>query len=207
MSNLLAMRPEIHLLKDFRSLQPDDPRLLGIGLLCIDLENIFIPIGGDEVQQRDVDHVQKHRDAGKILVAVTNTTEHDRAQVISDQLGFHGVLAKGQRKDPSDLASIMRSKTSPDLFKQAVDAYGFGRSGRLAAMVDDQLKNVRGTSKVPDFTKFFWTFPNYFWHQHPGSLAFRPLEAPIGFGLIGIQKVIGSVNAIRSIANGTHGEW
>jgi hypothetical protein len=199
--------PQVHFLRDFNALQPDDPRLLGIGLICVDLENVFVGLGESTVTAADVEHVARHMDAGRVLVGATNMSDTERAQTIADSLGLNGVINKGMRGDPSDPTSVMRSKTHEDIFKHAVEAYGFGRLGKRAAMIDDQLKNLRGARKVSDFTDYFWTFPNYFFNQHKGVMSARLGEVPFGMGLIAVQRTARTIRSAKSLINGTHGEW
>lgn len=189
MPSLIEGHPRVHFLRDFRSLMPNDPRLDGIGLLCIDLENVFVPLGGDSVQEEDRRHVMRFVLSDITIVGATNTTDHERAQIIADKLGMNGVIAKGMRTSPSNEGRVLRSKSHGDMFEHAVDVYGFGAHGRRAAMLDDQLKNLQGVHEVPDFTDYFWTFPNYFNQQHKGVLAARPVEVLAGFGLIALQRV------------------
>ena len=189
MPSIIEGPPRLHFVRDFQSLQPNDARLDNIGLLCVDLENVFVPLGGNTVKQADKDHVLRFVLADITVVGLTNMTDHDRAQDIADQLGMEGVIAKGMRTAPSEDGIVLRSKSHSDMFEHAVDVYGFGAHGKRAAMLDNQLKNIQGVHGVPRFTDYFWMFPNYFNKQHKGVLAGRTIEVPIGFGIIGLQKL------------------
>ena len=198
--------PNIEFLPDFKRLDPSHPKLMNIGLLCVDLENIVVPYGGSKPDSVYRDQIAELIDSGINVVGISNTTDSNRAHEIGDMLGMEGVINKGLPKDP-ERPGTFRSKSFPDMFVHAVEVFEYGKNGSKAAMVDDQLKNVQGCSQVDEFSTYFWTFPNYFSSQHRGVLLGRAVEVPVGFGFIAAQKAVKAIQFIPKLKNGQYGEW
>ncbi len=198
MSNTQISSIEIKFLPDFSRLTPDHPALLGVGLLCIDVDNLLTPYKKGKIYPGYVEQFSDLQAEGINTCLVTNATDGERIERIAQSLTtpyFH----KGMYKDHFDKDSGMPSKTHPEIDRAAVRNVGFGSHGQRAGMVDDQLKNLNGAKQVPEFSTYFWTFPNGI-RMHPGTAAGRIVEVPYGFGRIAIQN-------LGKLANGTHEEF
>ena len=198
MSNTRVSPIEIKFLPDFSRLTPDHPSLLGIGLLCVDVDNVLTAYKREKVYPGYVEQFADLHAKGINTCLTTNATDGDRIKRLSDVLATP-FLHKGMNKDHFDRDSGMPSKTHPAIYRAAVTNVGFGRNGLRAGMVDDQLKNVRGAELVPEFSTYFWTFPNGI-RMHPGTALGRVIEVPYGFSRIAIQN-------LGKLANGTHEEF
>ena len=203
MSRLTDGSLEIHFTPDFANLTPDSEALFNVGLVCFDAENVVVPYGARETWRRYRDVVSDLQDAGINTCMLTNMTDGQRAASIAKQLGTE-FLHKGMWPDKSDLGGEamdqgMAPKTHPEMYQTALARVGIGSHGNHAAMVDDQLKNIKGILEVPEYTDYFWTFPNGL-KMHPGVLLGRVVEVPVGFGLVAMQNFL-------KLKNGTYGEW
>ena len=70
------------------------------------------------------------------------------------------------------------------MYDWAVDTIGFGLNGDNAAMVDDQLKNIKGLANTTEFTSYHLTRPDRYYPSHAGVLLFRPVEKVAARGLV-----------------------
>lgn len=143
-----------------------------IGLVCIDFENCISPYKGDTVYEKYASIGPRMAERGVTLFGLTNMPEPERAGNIADQLGVD-YAHKGMILPNG---GVMPSKSHPEMYRYAIETVGFGSNGDKAMMIDDQLKNIRGAAKVPEFTSYVHTVPRGFFRSHPGVLAFRPFE-------------------------------
>lgn len=189
---------EIKFLRDFAYLDSAHPALLGVGLVCFDAENVVVPYKRSKVLAGYADQIAELHEEGINTCMLSNMTDSDRAEDIAGQLGtkyFHKEMGKDHFAGYRGLPS----KTHPEIYQAAIFNVGMGSNGPRAIMVDDQLKNIRGASQVPEFSTYFWTYPNGL-RMHPGVALGRLIEVPVGFGKIAVQN-------LGKIAKGTHEEF
>lgn len=153
-----------------------DP-LANIGLVTIDIKNLLAPYGGDKPYQDEMTlHLADRLGARGVRgCLLSNASDGERVSVIADELGLP-ILHKGVEVN----GRILRSKTHPEIYEAAIELVGFGDNGSQAAHFDDQMKNYRGMRKVPEFTRYFWTYPRGILNSHKGVLAVRPFETVAG---------------------------
>ena len=168
----IMIRPHFRL--ESRLASPDSFR--GIGLLCIDIENLLAGYGQTQVYEKYESLKPKLIERGIRGCLVTNMDDHERALGFADQTGLPMVHKRMIMPDGAE----MPSKSHADPYQWAVDNVGFGPNGVNAAMVDDQIKNIAGAQLVPEFTEYYWTRPDGLLRSHKGVLAFRPIELAAG---------------------------
>lgn len=191
-----SRNPEInvHFLRDLNKL-PEHDSFINVGLVCFDAENVVVPFGEDTLFPGVKETIRELQSGGVNTCMLTNMTDGERAKRIAGELGTASIH-KGM---VYDLNKKVPSKTEPTMFELALEHPGLGSAGTRAVMVDDQLKNALGARKVDGITDYFWTFPKGI-KQHLGVALVRPIEVPVGLGIIGKQQLM-------RFKNGTYGEW
>ncbi len=206
MGRLLNRDFEVHFSRDPSSLDPNSGLFDGIGLVAIDIENVLAGYGENKPYAKYKNFGSRFRDTGRNVCLLTNMDDGERAGEIAAELNLP-MLHKGMNTGFHDpLGTGMPSKTNSTIYRSAIDLVGFGGAGNQAVMVDDQLKNMIGAIQVPEFTKYFWTFPNGI-KTHPWVALGRVVEVPSGIMLLASQRTLGISKAIMNLATGQTPEW
>jgi hypothetical protein len=197
---------EVHFSRGPSCLDPNWGLFDGIGLVTFDIENVLAGYGDKTPYSKSAQVGKRFKDTGRNVCLLTNMPDGERAGNIAADLNLPFVH-KGMDVGIEDpLGKGMPSKSHPAMYQFAIDTVGFGDAGNNAAMVDDQLKNIRGAMKVPAFTKYFWTFPNGI-KSHPVVALGRVIEVPTGLTILAYQRSLGASKAIVNLATGQTSEW
>jgi len=184
MNRLMTGELEVNFARDARTITPDHDLLQGIGLVAVDVDNVVTGYQDNTPYPGFRELFEGYRDAGINPVLLSNLHDSERAKIVSEAMNTP-IAHKWMPRDHND--ESMPSKNHPDMYQWAIDNVGMGDNGNGAVMIDDQLKNVFGAEKVPEFTQYIWTYPNGV-KTDPRVFAGRTLEVPFGFGLIAVQR-------------------